>query len=190
MSDRVSNLKKLLLDRIPSVKQILGVYAVIVFGVYSWTLFVSFYNLPSWMFYLSAGQIASIYAYAFLASLADSLLMLAGVVLADYLLFFMLRDMTEFQSRAIVIAAAALLCSVIRLYLFSGYEDSAEFISSEFKWWAIAAAVGLPLAVLFSKVGRLRGFIEGFSERTSLFLYFYLALSGVSLAIVLVRNLS
>lgn len=121
-------MKKLLLDRIPGVKQILGVYAVIVFGVYSWTLFVSFYNLPSWMFYLSAGQIASVYAYALLASLADSLLLLAGVVLADYLLFFMLRDMTEFQSRAIVIAVAVLLCSVIRLYLFSGYEDSAEFI--------------------------------------------------------------
>ena len=58
-------LLKLISERMPDLKNILAVYAFIVTLVYSWTLFTSFYKLPSWLFYLSIGQILSVYAYAF-----------------------------------------------------------------------------------------------------------------------------
>ncbi len=189
MSEQSPGINRILLDRIPGIKQIMSVFAVIVFAVYSWTLFVSFYNLPSWVFYLSAGQIVSIYAYAFLSCLADSTLLLISVLFLDFIIFFAFKNRGEFQARTILISIIILACAMLRLYLFGGYEDSVEFTRSELVWWMSVAIVGIPLAVLLSKIGRLRAFIEAFSERAAIFLYVYLFLSGVSFLIVFFRNL-
>ena len=72
-------LVKLFFGRLPDSKSILGVYAIIVTLVYSWTLFTSFYKLPSWMFYLTISQILSVYAYSFSIDLLESIIALTGV---------------------------------------------------------------------------------------------------------------
>jgi len=74
-------LYKSFVERLPDRQSLLGIYSVIVLLVFSWTLFTSFYKLPSWMFYLTLGQIASVYAYAFSVDLLESILVKAGVLL-------------------------------------------------------------------------------------------------------------
>jgi hypothetical protein len=180
---------KLLIERLPKLQSILGVYAVIVFLVYSWTLFTSFYKLPSWMFYLTISQILSVYAYAFSVDLAESVLVLAGILLLEFTFFFILRNKEEIQSRSILIALVLLLPSMWRLFLFQGYEDSAAFVGGELKWWILTLAIGFPLAALIPKNYWLRRILEGFAERAAVFLYIYLPLSFVSLIVVIARNI-
>ena len=181
-----TNFRKLAVERFPEFKSIAGVFAVIVFVLYSRMLYVSFLKLPSWLYYLTIWQILSVYAYGFLSSLADSLILLAGVVFLDYLIFFKMRDKSEFQSRAVLMTIAILTCLILRLYLYGGLEDSPVFLSSDLAWWA-ATFVVLPLAALASKLGWTRKLLEGLAEKSSIFLYIYLPLTLISLVIVILR---
>jgi hypothetical protein len=182
-------LVKLFLGRLPDSKSIPGVYAVIVTLVYSWTLFTSFYKLPSWIFYLTINQILSVYAYSFSINLVESILALAGVLLLEFTLFLALRNKEEFQARSILAVLVVLISSMLRLALFQTYEDIDAFLSGELIWWAITLLLGLPLAVFAPKSRRVRNILESIAERATVFLYVYLPLSFISLIVVIIRNI-
>jgi hypothetical protein len=176
-------------ERLPSRRDVLGVYAVIVFVVYSWTLVTSFYKLPSWMFYLTVGQILAQYAYAFCISFLDSILALAGILLLDLTIFLAFRNMEEFQSRSILMVLGLLISSMTRLILFPDYEQMEKFLSGELTWWAIAISLTLAVAIGVSKIRRARDAFKGIVDRIGIFLYIYLPLTFISLVVVLIRNL-
>jgi hypothetical protein len=182
-------LGKLFDGRLPNRQNILGVYAVIVFLVYSWTLFTSFYKLPSWMFYLTIGQILSVYAYGFSVDLLESFLVLAGVLFLDLTLFLALRNVEEFQSRSIIVVLCALISSMVRLTWFPGNKQTGAFLKGELIWWVIVFPLGLIVAVATSKLKWVRKILEGMAERAIVFLYIYLPLSLISLVVVIVRNI-
>ena len=83
----------LLQSRIPRGNEIISVFAVAVFMVYTWTMYVSFWNLPSWLMYLEIGEIFSIYAYAFLVNFLESILLLSVALLASLLFIIQLLSM-------------------------------------------------------------------------------------------------
>jgi hypothetical protein len=180
---------KLFAGRLPDRQRILGVYAVIVVLVYSWTLYTSFYKLPSWMFYLTIGQILSVYAYAFSVDLLESILALVGVLFLDLTLFLALKNKEEFQSRSILTVLVVLITSLFRLISFKGYQDIQGFLSGELTWWVIALLLGLALAVIAPKNKWVRKIFEGIAERSIIFLYIYLPLSLISLIVVVFRNI-
>jgi hypothetical protein len=182
-------LAKLFAGRLPDRQSILGVYAVIVFLVYSWTLFTSFYKLPSWMFYLTIGQILSVYAYAFSVDLLESILALAVVLFLDLTLFLALRNMKEFQSRSILVVLVVLISFMLRLNMFQSYDDIQLFLSGEMTWWAITLPLALITAVIVPRNKWIRRVIETIADRATVFLYIYLPLSLVSLVTVLIRNI-
>lgn len=184
-----TKIARFFIDKFPSSKNILSVYAVIVFLIYSWTLLVSFYKFPSWILSRTVNQIAAIYAYAFLVNLAESISALILILLLDFTLFIFLRNRDEFQARTTALALTLLISTMWRLFLFQDYVDSSAFVSGELVWWAATALIGIPLAVLASKVAPLKSFFEGIAERTIIFLYIYLPLSFVSLIIVVARNI-
>ncbi len=173
----------------PDGKSILAVYAVIVTLVYSWTLFTSFYKLPSWLFYLTLPQILSVYAYSFSIDLIESIIALAGILLLNFTIFLFLKNREEFQSRSIILATILLGTSMLRLALFQNYEDINAFLSGELLWWAIAIPLGLILAVFAPRIKMVRSILEGFAERATVFVYIYIPLSLISLIVVLIRNL-
>jgi membrane-associated HD superfamily phosphohydrolase len=183
-------LLQLFLGRLPERKNILGVYAVIVTLVYSWTLFTSFYKLPSWIFYLTIWQILSVYAYAFSVNLAESLLALTGVLILEFTLFLALKKREEFQSRSILLILVVLISAMARLALFQTYGDVKVFLSSESVWWALTLLLGLPLAVFAPKSNWIRNILEGIADRASVLLYIYLPISFVSLIVVMIRNIN
>jgi hypothetical protein len=185
----VMKLVKLFLGRLPDSKSIIGLYAVIVTLIYSWTLFTSFYKLPSWMFYLTIGQILSVYAYSFSTDLVESILILAGVLFLEFTLFLALKNKEEFQARSVLIVTVVLISSMLRLALFQAYEDIGAFLSSELIWWAIALPFGIILAVFAPKNKRIRNIFAVIGDRTTVFLYVYLPISFISLIVVIVRNI-
>ncbi len=182
-------LGKLFSGRLPDRRSIFGVYAVIVFLVYSWTLFTSFYKLPAWMFYLTVGQIMSVYAYAFSVDLLESILVLAVVLFLDLTLFLALKNREEFQSRSILLVLVVLGSSMLRLALFQGYEDPGLILSGEVTWWMVTIPLALVTALLLPKSDRVRKVVEGLAERAVVFLYIYLPLSVISLVTVIIRNI-
>jgi hypothetical protein len=182
-------LGELFTGRLPNRQNILGVYAVIVFMVYSWTLITSFYKLPSWMYYLTVGQILSVYAYAFSVDFLESILVLAGVLILDLTLFLALRNMAEFQSRSILVVLGVLVSFMTRLIAFPDYEEIEMFLSGEPSWLAVALPLVFVVAIAVSKIKWGRKILEGITERASVFLYIYLPLSFVSLLVVFIRNL-
>ena len=176
--------------RFPDRQSILGVYAVIVILVYSWTLFTSFYKLPSWMFYMTIGQILSVYAYSFSLDLVESILALAGVLFLEFTLFLALKNKDEFQSRSILVILVVLVSAMLRLALFQTYEDIDAFLSGELMWWAITLPLGMLIAAFAPKIIWVRKILGSIAERTTVFLYIYLPLSFISLLVVIVRNIS
>src|SRR5690242_16356711 len=72
--------------RIPSWAQIIPVYGVIVLMVYTWTLMAFFYKVPSWSYYLNAGEILTLLAYSLATNLAETLLVLCGPLLVALIL--------------------------------------------------------------------------------------------------------
>ena len=188
--DVFNRLTKWFTGRIPGTQNILAVYAVIVTMIYSWTLITSFYKLPSWLFYLTVGQILSMYAYFFLANLLESLIVLAGVLLLDFTIFAPLKNRQEFQARSIVVVLIVLSSSMARLLLFKSFEASETFIDGELTWWLLTVVIGLFLAVVLPWNKMIRGFLEGLAERFSIFVYLYIPLSLISIVVVIVRNLN
>jgi hypothetical protein len=176
--------------RLPDKKDIIGVYAVIVFLLYSWMLVTSFYMLPSWVFYLTIGQILSVYAYSFSINLFESILILAGVLMLEFTIFLGFRSNQEFQSRSILLVLFLLGIMMARLIVFKGYEESSAFVSSEYLWWGISLPISLLLAVVGSKIKWMQYGLNVISERLTIFLYLYMPLSFVALIIVLIRNIN
>lgn len=190
IQNRLGKLTGLLSRQWPDKKDIMGIYAVIVFLVYSWMLVTSFYMLPSWMFYLSIGQILSLYAYSFSINLFESILLLAGVLILEFTIFLGLRNNQEFQPRSILLVVFLLGLMMARLIVFKGYEEASTFVSTELLWWGIGLPTSLLLAVIGSKMRWLQSLLNIISERLTIFLYIYIPLSFIALIVVLIRNIN
>ena len=185
----IAKIINFIVERFPDRQSLLGVYAVIVFLVYSWTLLISFYKLPSWALFLTTGQILSIYAYAFSVNLAESLFVLLGLLFLDYTIFLLLRNKEEFQLRSLLITVILLGSSMWRLVLFQEYSNVSAFVGGELTWWAVTITLGLPIAIFVPKVAIIRKIMRAFVDRTVIFLYVYLPLSFISLIVVIIRNI-
>lgn len=184
------NLVNRIIEKLPDRKSIIGVYAVIVFLGYSWSLVVSFYKIPSWMLYLDLLQIASIYAYLFVFGLIESIFSLLIVVLLGFAFTLNKKNDTIFQSRAILIYFVLFITSAARLIAFQDYEQMAGFTDGEFAWWLGAFLIGVPLVVFGPKSYWLNKLIHGFADRASIFLFVYPPLSLISVLIVILRNVN
>lgn len=183
-------LPKVLTERFPDAQSILGVFAVIVSLIYSWTLITSFYKVPSWLLFLTLGQILSIYAYSFSLDLIESALILMGILLLEFTIFFPLKNKEEFQSRSIVMVFLLLVSSGARLLIYKSLESSEAFINSERLWWVLTLALGAPFAIMMSKNKALRTVLESIAERTMILLYVYMPISFLALLVVLARNIN
>lgn len=179
-----ANIVRFFIERAPRPQSVLGVYAVAVFFVYSWTLAVSFYLFPSWIFFLTAGEIASIYAYSFSVNLIESLLVLSVLLVFDFTFFLPLKNREEFQARGTLLLLSAAFSFACRIFLY----NAAALHISELTWWAATLGIGLPAAAFLPKISKIKTVLDGFAERTIVFVYFYLPLSLVSVLVVILRN--
>lgn len=176
-------------DKTPTKKDLLAVYSVSVFFVYSWTLFSSFYRMPSWLFAHTFPEILSFYAYAFTVNFIESILLLILVLAWDFSLLFFLRDKRGFQTRAVLLAAAVMISVIEQLVSYGSYETIDLFLKNRSVWWLVTVTAGSLVSAIVSRLGWVRGVLEGFAERASIFMYIYLPLAALSVAVVLYRNI-
>jgi hypothetical protein len=183
---RFADPSRAILNRFPVFKNILPVYGLTVFLVYSWTLLVSTWRMPSWLLFMTGGEILIAYAYAFVVNFLESLVCMAGLLSLSWILparFF--KD--DFAPRA-----SAIVLIVLGSAMIVGYTKQDLFIKllDDWQvWWGLTALIALVGAWLAARVRMIGGLLENISDRTVLFLYLYLPLTFISILAVLWRNL-
>lgn len=164
----------------------LNVYAVAVFLVYSWTLYASFWKVPSWLFFLNMGQILSIYAYSLVFDLVESVLLFTGMILINFLLPSAWWK-EKFLVRSISFLIIFLGAIMLRLHIYRDPSLREEFALTQKIWWLYTSAVLLLGVWLLPKIKLWAQALEIFADRCLIFLYIYLPLTVISILVVIVR---
>ncbi|RJP51072.1 MAG: hypothetical protein C4583_09785 [Anaerolineaceae bacterium] len=176
----------MLKSRLPALDAILPVFAVISFLVYGWTLVVFLWKVPSWMMFLTFGEILSVFAYSMTSAFLESLAALAILLLASMLL--PARWMREvFVTRGSVAALFGL--GSIMLYMYRLSVTGYAVLHDLFPWTWIALALSLLLTFLAPRLRFVIRSVAWISDRLIVFLFLLLPISLVSVIVVIVRNL-
>jgi len=174
-------------NRLPSLRQIAPVYAIAVIIIYTWTAVWFLWNLPSWLFFMTAGEIALVYAYILATNFLESLLVVCGPILLSFVLpskWF--RDSFVARGSSLVILGLG-----YAMFLALQFQTRDAYPSILLKVWSVALALGL-IALLVFVVGKIpfvRRAVEFIAEQVTVFLFIYVPISIVSLFIVLPRVL-
>lgn len=174
-------------ERLPSLAQILPVYAVIMLMVYTWTLLWFFWKVPSWLFFMNAGDILSVLPYLLATNLAESLVVLCGPLFLSLVL-----PKTWFHD-VFVGRGAALSIAVLgyMMYLANQFKNKSDYPTLSLQLWSVLLALAgiAVLGYLFGQFRVLRRIIELISDRVTIFVYIFVPLSILSVLVIIVRSL-
>jgi hypothetical protein len=175
-----------LFARLPERRSILGVYATAVFLAYGWTLLASFWKVPSWMFFLRISDILSVYAYSFVIDFAESLLLLALMLLVG--LFLPKRWWNaQFSSMGALWIIVLMGSAMLRLYTNRSPDRWESFVSEEGMWWGFTLLLAFLLSLLVHYIPLLRRSLDNLVDRMVAFLYIYLPLTAIAVVVVFAR---
>ena len=180
-----TNLKAWFQKRMPPAQQMAAVYGVIVLVVYGWTIYWYFWKLPSWLYFMTVGELVTAYAYALPVNFLESLLLFSIPFLWALLLPpLWFRDQFVAQGTALTILAALVLAKYLSVI------TELQALPPGLNWIFPLTVVGI-LAIVFL-VGRIKilcKILEEIANRAVIFLYVFLPLSALALIVVFIRNL-
>ena len=178
---------KFLRARLPSLADFLRVASVAMVFLYGWTIVTWMWQLPSWMLSLTLDEILSIFAYAMLDALTESLVVLACLLIPTVILPpRLLRD--DFTVRASWSAIGLLAPQLIFFMIFIRFGYGIALYLLPWTFATLALTVLLPF--LSTKLAFMRAFALWLSDRLQVFLYIFIPLTVISLVVVLIRNLT
>jgi hypothetical protein len=174
-------------ERLPSLAQVLPVYAVIMVIVYTWTLLWFFWKVPSWLFFMNAGDLLAVIPYLFATNFAESLVVLCGPLLLSLVLpktWF--HDVFVARGAGLSIAALGYM-----MYLANQFKNKSDYPTLSLQLWSVLLAfAGIAvLGYLFGRFKILRRIMELISDRATIFVYILVPLSVLSLLVIIVRAL-
>ena len=180
--------------KLPSKDEIIPVYGVILFPIFSWTIYRLLWNLPSWQKDLfSTWEVLVLSAYGLAFALVESLTILGLILLLSVIL------PAKYLKDKFVAQGSALLWVFFSLAVAVQYGiASVVFLSWSIKQFAITSALILILSILLLTVGpyflirrfeKLEVFFTSLADRMTIFLIIYLPLGILSLILVILRNI-
>ena len=179
-----------LLARLPSRQQVFPVFSVTVFVVFSWTLYQEFFQVPSWLKYMTVGEILVITAYALAFALVESLVITGLLLILSLVLpVKVYRDKFIPQGSILV-----LIAGLIAILLQENMSEVYHLKIIQLTTYPIIGMLGTVVMIfvlswIFDRLGVLTRLIQSVAERMTVFSYIYVPLSVVSLVIVILRNL-
>ena len=186
----MDTLKERLRARLPSKQEVGPVFSTIVFIVFTWTLYRMFYQVPSWLYYMSVWSVLVIAAYVLAFALFESIVIL-GLMLFFSLVFPARHFKDKFVPQGFTIAVvmgggAYLLQRKINvIYKLNGW----ELIIYPIIVLIVALILILTFSFVFDHFRTIKRLVNAVAERLTVFSYIYVPLSLVSLVVVLVRNI-
>lgn len=175
-----------LLARFPDKQSLILVYATAVFMVYGWTLYTSFWKAPSWLFYLTLGEVLSLYAYSFAVNFLESILLMLPLLCVAWILPGRLwkRHFTAYGLTWVLCVTGSMM---IRLYTLRAPGDWGEFLQTQASWWGWTIALMIVLGFVVSRIPWLEKGIVLLADRLVVFLYLYLPLTAISFIVLALR---
>jgi hypothetical protein len=173
------------LERIPPLKLLVPVYAVIAAIIYTWSVIQFFWDLSGWLYFSSLKDVFVIFAYLMTVNLIESLLIL-GLVVILFLLFFRLwgRDQFVVKSALLVVSGLAFL-----IYRNIQFPTKALYGLSSVQWIFLSVIGVLIMTAPLNKAPAFSSLIESIADRFIILLYIMVPMSVISLAVVIFRNL-
>jgi hypothetical protein len=170
----------------PDRRSLVLVFGSACFLTYTWTLLVSFWKFPSWLFFLNAGQLFSVYGYSFLIDLIEAVLLTGVVVFLRWVL-----PGESWRADFVPLSVITIGGIVAALNLWIRQYDPASmpgvFLDGPLAWAFLVPAALAGLGLLFHRIGFLKRAAAGFADRAVIFLYIYLPLTALSIVAVAVR---
>jgi hypothetical protein len=174
-----------IIKRVPPFKNILPVYAVTATMLYGWTIRWLLWGTTSWLHYLTIGEIATIFSYSFSVVFLESLVViLAPISLAMLLPPSWFRNVFVARGSTLVILSLSYV-----MFFASRLGKETQYDAWMLTWAPLALIIILLIVYLIGKVQVFVQLLEFVSDRLVVLLYPLLPLSGLSIFIVLWRNL-
>ncbi|RJP54474.1 MAG: hypothetical protein C4583_02370 [Anaerolineaceae bacterium] len=178
-------LKAWLARRMPTVQQTAAVYGVIVLAVYGWTLYWFAWKLPSWLYFLTLGEILVSLAYSMVVNFIESLIVLFVLISISVLL-----PAGWFRDKFAGLGSSLVVLSLSALAYYLGTIIALQDFPPSLARSALLVVAGiLVLLYLIGKINLLLRAMEEIANRSVIFLYVFLPLSAISFLVVLVRNI-
>jgi hypothetical protein len=176
--------KSRFVSRLPSMGQLTAVYGVIVFMVYGWTIYWYLWKLPSWLYFLTLGELLVTFSYAMVVNLIESLLVLLLPVLLSLLLpYHWFRE--RFVAQGVILVILLLIALMNYLNIIIGLQGFPPGLGL----MALGAIIVIAFLIfLVGRVGLLRKVVEEIGNRATIFIYIFLPISVLSIFVVLIRN--
>ncbi len=175
--------------RLPHINEMISIFAVISFITYGWTLLAFFWKLPSWLKYLTYGEILTVYSYSLLTNFIESMVFLAFILFWCVILpARFLRDVFILRG---TIFAFSLLGAI--MFVLGFYTDDNPVLMGTLPAWLVIPTLSILLMVLLDTLSRYvrpaAPALLWLSDRLIVFLYINLPLTIFALLVVAVRNL-
>ena len=177
-------------SKLPNINEVLPVFSLILFLLFSWILYRLFWHTPSWLYYLKIKNIAIIYSYALSYALFESLIFILFIIFLSLILpvqIFKSNFIAQGSAVVIYICTAAILVQrkMRVIYLL----DLWELIVFPIVFLISIFAFILITNFIFKRFKQLSKWVEIVAERISVFLYIYIPVSIIGAAVVFIRNL-
>lgn len=181
----VSNLKAWFQKRAPSVQQMAALYGIVVLVIYGWTIYWYFWKLPSWLYFMTVGELVTAYAYALPVNFLESLLLFSVPFLLA--LIFPPR---WFRERFVAQGTVLTIATALALAKYLSVITELQALPPGLHWMAPLTAAGiLALAFLTGRINPFCKILEELASRAVIFLYIFLPISALALIVVFIRNL-
>lgn len=171
--------------KIPPLHEILTLYATIIFLIYGWASVTFLWKLPSWLYFLSLGEIAAILSYTFASSLLECTIILfiflfASLVLPSRLLYnkFVVRG-------SLIVYSLTFWVVLFNMNSLIQLPTTSDVISFGI---GVLLTVGMGL-IIADRISFVQRLLIGLGHRLTVFLFLWLPLSLVGILVILLRIL-
>jgi len=179
--------------KVPVRAEVLSVFNVLIFVVFGWSIRGFLFEIPSFLLYLSLGDMAAVVFYMMAFAFLECILLTGGLVLVS-----MILPSNWFKTGFAYKGFLIILVATTGFILFQGYYKVGFFQNlinndySPFRPVLIGVVIGLialaGLFWLFHNRPRLQKYLSNFIEQFSVFSYIYVPLGVIGILVVFVRN--
>jgi hypothetical protein len=184
---------ELIRKRLPVRADIIKVFNIVLFVVFSWSIRGFLFEIPAFLLYLGLPDISQILFYMLAFALLESVLVTGGLVFVS-----MILPSNWFKSGFAYKGFLIIVAATIGLILFQGYYKIGFFQNlmrndySDFKPILAGLMIGiLVLSILFWLFHirpHLQKYLSVLIEQFSVFGYIYLPLGVIGFLVVIMRN--
>jgi hypothetical protein len=177
-----------MLKRLPEFHAVLQVYAVIAVLLSAWTIPAFLWKLSAWLLILNLGEIVTIFSYAMLIDLVESLIVLFILLVVSALLPpRILRDQFVVRGTILALGFVGSLMAFVRFHMQFGIESGARLLL--LGPIAVILLTALLLA-LSTKVRFIASVTASISDRLTVFLFILVPLFLLLSAYILFRSVA